>query len=198
MANENEAGNSKEAEKIESVGDEIEIEEGQEDSAEFWKAEALKNHGIAKRYQTKFQKAKEAEETKKTEAKNEIKEDKTSEKKSDELDYGQKAYLAANDVKASDEVNLVKAIMKDTGKTLEQVLESKYFQAELKEMRELKNTANATPSKTGRSSNSAKDSVEYWIAKGELPPEDQIALRRQVIAERRKKDNQGNPYRISK
>ena len=116
-------------------------------------------------------------------------------KKSDELDYGQKAFLAANDIKVSDEVNLVKTIMKDTGKTLEQVLESKYFQAELKEIRELKQSADAMPSKTKRSTNSAKDSVDYWIAKGELPPEDQLELRRKVIAERRKKDSTSNPFR---
>jgi hypothetical protein len=191
MENKNEAGNSEEAEKIEPVGDEIEIEEGQEDSAEFWKAQALKNHGIAKRYQTKLQKQKEAEaEAVKNKPKNE---EKPAEKKSDELDYGQKAYLAANDIKVSDEVNLVKTIMKDTGKTLEQVLESKYFQSELKEMRELKQTEDAIPSKGKRSNNSAKDSVEYWLAKGELPED--TKLKREVIAARRKIDSTENPFR---
>lgn len=188
MTQENEAGNGEAVEEIEEI---VETKDGDGNDTTDWKALALKNQGIAKRYQTKLQKQKEVKpEVKPTEIKETM-----PTKKSDELDYGQKAFLAANDIKVSDEVTLVKNIMKDTGKNLEQVLESKYFQAELKEMRELRNTEDAMPSKSKRSNNSAKDSADYWVAKGELPPADQIDLRRKVIAERRKKDTSGNPFK---
>lgn len=85
-------------------------------------------------------------------------------KKSNGLDYGQKAFLVANGVKGEAETKLVQDFIKETGKTLEQVLESKYFQAELSDMRELQATAKATP--TGKRSGSmATDSVEYWMTK---------------------------------
>lgn len=104
--------------------------------------------------------------------------------KASELDYGQKAFLVANGVKGADETKLVQEIMSATGKSLEDVLETKYFQSELKELRETRASANAMPNGTKRSSNSSKDSVDYWIAKGELPPADQVDLRRKVVNER--------------
>lgn len=101
--------------------------------------------------------------------------------KTQDLDYGQKAYLVANGIKGSEEMTLVQDIMKNTGKSLDEVLESKYFQAELKEMREIKASAEAVPDSSKRSQNTAKDQVDYWIAKGELPPADQPQLRQAVV-----------------
>jgi len=156
---------------------------------------AEKNRGIAQRNKTR------AERFKSKGTNPDGKEPKTKDNvsKSDELDYGQKAFLVANDIKSQDEIKIVKDIMKDTGKTLEQVLESKYFQAELKEFREKKQTADAIPSKTKRSSNSAKDQVEYWLGKKDSNgnyeyPEDR-ELKMKVIDARRKESSKGNPYR---
>lgn len=189
MPQENEVQKDEAVEEIEDI---VEQKDDDGNDKTDWKALALKNHGIAKRYQTKLQKAKEAKEEKKVE---EVKpkEEVTPTKKSDELDYGQKAFLVANDIKEQDEIKLVKTIMSETGKNLEQVLESKYFQAELKEMREIKKSADATPSKTNRSNNSAKSDVEYWLAKGELPEDRE--LRMKVIKARRAKDSSVNPFR---
>lgn len=101
--------------------------------------------------------------------------------KSDDFGYGEKAFLVANNIKEASEMELVKNIIQETGKTLEQVLDSKYFQAELKEMRELKATEGATPKSSKRAGQSAQDSVEYWLAKGELPPVSEVDLRRKVV-----------------
>jgi len=98
-----------------------------------------------------------------------------------DLDYGQKAYLVANGIKGAEEMSIVQDIMKSTGKDLDAVLESKYFQAELKELRSLKASEAAIPDGSKRSGQQTRDSVEYWIAKGELPPADQIELRRKVV-----------------
>lgn len=89
-----------------------------------------------------------------------------SKQKSNDLDYGEKAFLYAHDlkIKGEKETELVKNFMKETGKKLEQVLDSKYFQAELNEMRELQRTADATIK--GKDSKGIKiDSIEYWAGK---------------------------------
>lgn len=118
--------------------------------------------------------------------------DKKAPSKSDELDYGQKAFLVANGVKEQDEMKLVTSIMKDTGKTLDDVLQSKYFLSELQEMREAKVTANAVPSGTKRTGQSAQDSVEYWLAKGELPSDRE--LRTKVVNARYNAEKNKNVF----
>lgn len=85
-------------------------------------------------------------------------------KKSNDLDYGQKAFLAANGVKGSKEMDFVKQEMKASGLDLESLLENDYFQAKLEKQRSLNKTAEATP--TGkRSGGVPTDSVEYWMTK---------------------------------
>lgn len=118
----------------------------------------------------------------------------TKSSKASELDYGEKAFLVANGIKGADETKLVQEIMNDTGRSLDDVLESKYFQAELKELRETRASANATPNGTKRSSNSSRDSVDFWIAKGELPPADQVDLRRKVVNERINRERNKNVF----
>lgn len=112
-------------------------------------------------------------------------------KKSDDLDYGQKAFLVANGIKGEKELSLVKEAMKESGKTLEQVLESKYFQSELESLREIDRTEKATP--TGkRSSNNSMDSVEYWMSKpmSEVPKE----MRTKVVNARLAKEQGGGVF----
>ena len=161
--------------------DEIEpVEEITETKDEFendttdWKAFALKNQGIAKRYQTKLEKiAKEKAEKAKPEEPEQPQDKK-------EFDYAEKAFLKSSEIKSS-EFPFVLEAMQSTGKSLEQILESKYFQAELKEKRELDASSEAIPEGTPRGGGAARDTVEYWIAKGEMPPEDQVELRRKYV-----------------
>jgi hypothetical protein len=101
--------------------------------------------------------------------------------KKDELDYGAKAFLVANGIKGNDEMTLAKEVMTSSGKSLEEVIENKYFQAELKEMRELKATKDAIPTGSKRSGQTQSNEVDYWIAKGQLPPVDQRELRQKVV-----------------
>jgi len=58
--------------------------------------------------------------------------------KSNDLDYGQKAYLAANGIKGGKEFDFVKQEMKTSGMDLESLLENDYFQAKLEKQRALK------------------------------------------------------------
>jgi hypothetical protein len=163
MTNENEE---------EVVEDLPEILDGEEDTTDY-KAEFLKAQGIAKRLKTKLEKV-----SQNNEAKPEIKAEVVKETGLDRID---KAVLRAEKITSPEEIELVESIMKETGKDLEGVLESKYFQSELKEMRDFKSSKDAIPSGTKRSSQSARDTVDYWVGKGELPPADQVELRRKVV-----------------
>lgn len=102
---------------------------------------------------------------------------------------GESAFLIANGIKEADERSLAKKLAKETGKDLETLLETTYFQTELKTLRENKAAANATPTGGKKSNNSAIDTVEYWIAKGELPPASEVDLRRAVVNARIKKES---------
>jgi hypothetical protein len=172
---------------VEEIQDLPETEEGEEDTTD-WKALALKNQGIAKRLKTKLDKSKE-------EIRPEVKPEKEPEKliKKEGFDYAEKAYLKTSDV-LQDEFPLVQEIMASTGKTLDEVLESKYFRAEQKELREAKASAEAIPTGTRRSGQSAKNEVEYWLAKGQLPPADQPELRQKYVNAKLKAETSGNPF----
>ncbi len=82
--------------------------------------------------------------------------------------------------------------MSDTGRTIEQVLDSKYFQADLKEMRDLATTADATI-EGKRAGNGAVNSIEYWASKPfEEVPKD---MRTDVVNYKLKgEDTGGNFY----
>ena len=96
--------------------------------------------------------------------------------KSDGLGYGEKAFLVANGIKG-EETKLVEDAMKKTGGTLEEVLDNPYFQAQLKEARDLAGTILATPKGKG-GSGVPTDSVEYWMQKPieEVPQEMRIKV----------------------
>lgn len=150
-----------------------------------WKEVAEKNRGIAQRNATKLKKLKEAKpEAKEPKIKPPVKKAAEVEKENADdrgFDRVDRSILRAEKITDEDELDLVSDIMKETGKDVEAVVASKYFQSELKALREEKTVANATPRGSGRTNNSAKGEVDYWIAKGELPPMDQPALRQKVV-----------------
>lgn len=165
--------------KIDDVEEELEdIEEVQDDQGNDitdWKGLAQSNFGRAKRFKTKAERYKTDFETYKT-AHPEVKEpDKSQDKK--EFDLAEKSYLLSNGIK-KDEFQLVFDEVQKSGKTIDEVLESKYFQEGLEEKR----SEAATPAAGKRATGAAKDEVDYWISKGEYPPNtpDNRELRRKV------------------
>lgn len=88
----------------------------------------------------------------------------TSKEKSDVLDYGAKAYLAANGIKGAKEFEFVQGELKKSGGDLDSLLENGYFKTQLENFRALSATAEAIPNGK-RSSGVATDSVEYWMTK---------------------------------
>jgi hypothetical protein len=119
---------------------------------------------------------------------------KTNDKKSDELGYGELAYLRSFEITDQAEIDLAQQVMQDTGKSLKDVLNNKYFQADLKEMREAAQADAAIPDSKHGKEGSAKDGVDYWIQKGELPPANQVQLRRDVVNARMKKETDGSKF----
>ncbi len=151
--------------------------------AEARHAQAVKNQGIATRFKTKATKAKEAPAN-------------PAPKKDDapSNDLGEKAFLAVNGIKTAKQIEFFQKMKKETGKSADALLETTYFQQEFKNFNEREASADATPSGNKRSGNSAIDTVEYWLAKGELPPADQVDLRRKVVNARMKKEDSKGPF----
>lgn len=122
----------------------------------------------------------------------------TTEKKapsSKDLDYGAKAFLIANGIKGQEEISIVQDVLNATGKSLEEVIEMRFVQEELKALREQKQTEDAMPKGAGeRGGQGARTTVDYWIAKGELPPADQTELRRKVVNEKLKRSKQKSKF----
>lgn len=158
-----------------------EVPEGEEDLTDY-RALAAKNAGIAQRYKTKLEKAK-------LDRKVEAKVEKVLENKiKDSFDYAEKAYLKSEGI-TKDEFPLVLEVMQSTGKSLDEVLEAKYFQADLKERREAKASKDAIPTGSKRSSAGTRDSVDYHIAnKTPLLQIEDTELRRKVLNQRIKQE----------
>lgn len=167
------------------------VEEGQEDKTD-WKAIAKKNHGIAQRFKTKAEKLKESKGSEGDEGKGKGKGGNDGGEGTSSLDKLDRAVLRVEKITAPDEVKLVESYMEETGKDIEAVLGSKFFQAELKEMRDLAATEDATPSGEKRSGVLTRDTVEYWIAAGKLPEDP--ALRIKVVNAKIAKEKSGSQF----
>lgn len=110
------------------------------------------------------------------------------------LDLAAKGFLNSNSIKGKDEYDLVTDMIRNTGKDIEDVIESKYFQAELRDLRSTRESKMASDAASGarKGQPSARDTVDYWVSKNELPPAHMVQLRRDVVNARQKIDsNQG-------
>lgn len=152
-----------------------------------WKAEAEKYQGMATRRGTKLAKF--------NKTKPSTEEAPANKTKKGEFDYGQKAFLISNGVKEVDDIAFVQKMVNDTGKSIEEVLSNPFTQSELKRIGEERATKAATPSaEQGRNGAPARDTVEFWLNKGELPPADQTELRQKVVNAKIAKGKTGSNF----
>lgn len=166
--------------------EETDVQEEQENTTD-WEAEAKKLQGINKRLKTKLEKQDKPVEEAKAE---------TTQKKEDGLDYGQKTFISQVlkvDLQNENQMKLVQDYL-DAGKSLDNLVENKHFKNDLTDLRETQSVQDATPSTSKRSSKGTKDTVDYWLAKGELPPADQVQLRRDVVNAKVKQQEQGSRF----
>lgn len=163
------------------------------DDSEYWKAEALKYQGIAKRKDTQLSKLKteKVEQQTTPPAKTEVSQTK-------EFDLSEKTFISqvlGVKLKNAEEMNIVKDYV-ENGKTLEDLVDNRHFNNDLKDIRETQAVKDALPSTSKRSSTSARDSVDYWVAKyekdGELP--DDREMRQKVVNAKYNQEKQGNPF----
>ena len=112
--------------------------------------------------------------------------------KTDDIDFAQLAFhntkSDALKIESDEDIDFLRTTLKETGKTQKELLGAKWFQAELKERSEARATKEATPSGTRRSGEtSAKTQVDYWLKRGELPPNtpENAKLRQEVVAMKR-------------
>lgn len=126
---------------------------------------------------------------------------KPAEKLGEELDYGKKTFISSVlgvKLKNEEEMKVVNEYLAN-GKTLEDLEDNKHFQNDLKDLRDAKSVEDALPSGDRRSAPStAKNTVEFWVAKGELPPADQIKLRRDVVNARYNSEKNVSPFGSNK
>lgn len=159
---------------IEKVDDEI-VEEDLStlDDATDWKEKAKeieqkrREDGIKNRERTKALRA-QLDESRKP---------KIPEKsdKSDEFGLLHKTYLRAAGIVEEDEIELAKDIQKRTGLDWDKIVDDDYFKSKLDGLRTVKANALATSNvRGGQGSSTAKNSPEYWIAKGVRPTPDQV------------------------
>lgn len=106
------------------------------------------------------------------------KEPKETPQKTDDSELSQKVEALSMQVAGitkDSEVELAKNLQKETGLPMDKLLSSKYFKSELEDLRTSEANAEAsTGIKGDKTGSSAKQSAEYWIAKGEYPTREQV------------------------
>jgi hypothetical protein len=143
-----------------------------------WKAEAEKFKGMAERRGTKLSKFKQQQAPA-------PKNDPTpaaQDPKKGELDFAQMAYLNSLGFADPEDHKFIQNAMKETGRDLLTTMQSPYITGELQKLKEERATKAAQPPADGRDGQgAARDSVEYWLNAGKMPPADQPKLRQAVV-----------------
>ena len=119
-----------------------------------------------------------------------------SQPNSNELTDGQIAILRTEGIKSKDEMELVQEYLKYSGANLLDILESKHFKSDLKEIQDTKAAQDATPSVTRRSGQSSNTSLDVAYARyqkdGKLP--ENRDLREKVVDMRRSKEKDNSMF----
>jgi len=146
---------------------------------------------VAQNQKIRAEKAEKA--AKKTPKKKEVN---PTSKTKDSFGYGELAYLEAKKVSEECHDYLLKEVQ-STGKELKEILGYKYVKEEMDKLVADKASEDAVPTGRKRGAGaSAKASVDYWVKKGELPPNtpENQKLRRDVVNTRQKRATDGSKY----
>lgn len=102
-----------------------------------------------------------------------------TESKSEEIGLLQKTYLRAAGITAEDEVELALTTAKKWGMEVDKVVDDEDFKVKLERLRADKSNVEATANiRGGKGPSQAKNTPEYWIAKGEPPTREQVPDRK--------------------
>jgi len=133
-----------------------------------WKNKAV-DPDTGKTYKELYDEAKKADKT--------VENDK---KAPNEFGLLEKTYLRSAGVTAEDEVELAKDIQKKTGMDWDQLVDDDYFQTKLEDLRTSRANVEATSDIKGGGGgqSGAKNTPEYWVAKGVPPTAEQVPDRK--------------------
>ena len=103
----------------------------------------------------------------------------TPKNQTEEFGLLQKSYLRSARITDPDEVELAKDISKKWGMDVDTLVDDEDFKAKLEKIRTTKANAKATAVEGGGgSSGGAKNTLEYWSQKGELPSQKDVPDRK--------------------
>lgn len=169
----------------EEVVDNLEIDEEQEETYQEteedttdWQAKAKELEGRLKRAVTKLSKKSTPE--------------KKEEKQSNEPDYAKMAFLEQKGVKHPDDQKLVQDEANRLKLPLTDILGMEYVQAKLKAANNQREAEEGMPKGKGRAGETTKSEVDYWLARGETPDDQELAEK--VIAARIKQETSKNMF----
>lgn len=125
----------------------------------------------------------------------EIEEEPQREIKNNKKGFGlvEKTFLKASGISPK-EYDFVQEYTQESGIPVDELVDKKWFQLALKEFREETTVSEATPKGTRRSGQAPRDTVDYWIAKGQLPPPEQRELRAKVVNARIKAEKSASQF----
>jgi len=171
-----------EAEEVETSEEETTTDDSQEENKDELSDREKQFLARAKKAESKLKELKDkpSEEPKKS--------------KSGDFDYGELAYLEMKGVESDEQISFVKKIMDKTGDSLKETLADEYVKNRLKSIKEETTVKNATPTNTKRAQTSGRNSVDYWLKKGELPPTSEVELRRKVVNAKIQKEKQKSKF----
>jgi hypothetical protein len=112
-------------------------------------------------------------------AKEEPKGETPKEPQSEEFGLLHRTFLASNGVTEEDEIELAREVQKETGMDWAKLGNDEYFKFKLEQFRKTKVNTKATGGvKGGKVSSDAKQTVDYWLQKGEPPTRDDVPDRK--------------------
>lgn len=121
------------------------------------------------------------------EAKDKAEKNPPAPEQSNEPDYGKLAYLHARGVNNEDDIKVVQDEAKRLKLPLSEVLEMQHIKTKLQTSKEVREAQAGIPAGGGRGSGSGgKGEVDYWLAKGGLPTDQELAEK--VVNARMKKE----------
>jgi hypothetical protein len=159
-----------------------------------WKAKAQELKGIAKRRATQLGKIKEKlneYETKLKEFEDKLPKNEPEpqdKQKPNEPDYGRLAFLQSKGIDHPDDIKIVQEEAERLKLPLTDVLGMEHMQAKLKANREEREAKAGMPKGSGRAGGTTQHDVDYWLSKGGLPDDQELAEK--VIEARMNKEKQ--------
>lgn len=115
--------------------------------------------------------------------------------KSKEFDYANlavKTYLKTEGVDNTEDQDWILKEAKDLQKDVTELLGKKYYQEELKDRVSQREAESAAPDGKGRGSNKTQADPDYWINKGELPKDQETAIK--VVNAKMKADDSNRMF----